>query len=173
MSYEIHSTPRSYETWENRLLTANREAVGSTLIPLISSESGDESLFPLHPSNDKSILEFWHSTVLPCLKSDAYQGLTAAHLFRFGVTEENSIPTVLMSVDDSSREMILRERISTLFDKPLRSSLRISFEESNIRRTANFSKILLYVEHGILHFKHIRFMVQVLASRIGSTALRP
>jgi hypothetical protein len=121
------------------LLTASRSAIdsGSTLIPLISSESGDESLFPLHPSNDKSILEFWHSTVLPCLKSDAYQGLTAAHLFRFGTTEENSIPTVLVSIDDSSRETILRERISALFDKPLRSSLRISFEESSIRRTAN------------------------------------
>jgi hypothetical protein len=119
------------------MLMVNRSSTMSatTLIPLNSSESGDESFFPLHSTNDKSILEFWHGTVLSSLKSEAYQGITAAHLFRSGLTEENSFPTILVSVDDSSREASLRENISQLFDESLRSSLRISFEQSTIRRT--------------------------------------
>ena len=107
----------------------------STLIPLILAESGDESFFPLHLADDKNILDIWHDSVLPNLKSDGYEGLIAAHIFRFGLTEENSIPTVLVSIEDSSREDVIRKKISELFEEPMRSSLHISLEESSIRRT--------------------------------------
>ena len=106
------------------------------MIPLVLSESGDESFFPLHLADDKDILDIWHGSVLPNLKLDGYEGITAAHIFRFGLTKENSIPSVFVSLEDSSREDIIRKKISKLFEEPLRSSLRISFEESSIRRTA-------------------------------------
>jgi len=110
-------------------------AVTSALIPLIASDSSNESLFALDQVDDEKLLQLWHETILQKLKSDDYEGLNSVHLFRYGLTEEDSIPTILASVDDSSREGALREKISELFEEPQRSALRISFEQSSIRRT--------------------------------------
>lgn len=109
-----------------------------SLIPLTATSSLDEPLFPLHPTGDAELLNHWHGSMLPSITSRPaeFEGICAAHLFRQGLTEQDSVPTILVSVSNNASESTLREKISSLVDEPLRQTLRISFEASTLRRTA-------------------------------------
>lgn len=109
-----------------------------SLIPLAATSNIDEPLFPLDTTSDAALLNHWHGSILPSITSRPaeFEGLSTAHLFRQGPTEQDSVPTILVSVSDNASELLLRERISSLVEEPLRQTLRISFETSTLRRTA-------------------------------------
>jgi hypothetical protein len=59
---------------------------------------------------------------------------TDAHLLQ-GANEEESFPTILISIKPETDKTLLRVKVSTLFKENLRPLLRISFEEQTLRRT--------------------------------------
>lgn len=58
-------------------------------------------------------------------------------MLRQGISEEESSPTIIVSVDieDEVTKKSLREEILKLFEEPVRPSLRVVFEQSSLRRT--------------------------------------
>ena len=109
----------------------------STRTPVQADLPGYESLFAPRSVGDAALLDHWHKIVLPTLASspDKYEGLKSMHLFRRGIREEHSFPTILATVEGKDVEDGLREKILALFQEPIRSSLQISFEHSSLRRT--------------------------------------
>lgn len=109
------------------------------LIPLSPPENDGDSLFVPRTVEDAALLELWHKTILSSFASnpEKWEGLTAAHLFRQGQTEQESRPVILVSIDEDSPSVktSLRESFSHFFDEPLRSSLWISFEQSSVHRS--------------------------------------
>jgi hypothetical protein len=63
--------------------------------------------------------------------------MNSMHFFRQGVVQEDSAPTILVSTKSGANEVALRQKISDLVEESLRCSLRISFQESSVRRTIN------------------------------------
>jgi hypothetical protein len=108
-----------------------------SLIPLVRSNDKNYPLFPLHQEEDAILLSQWHDSILPTieLRAPDYEGLNSLHIFRQGLTEKDSLPTILVSIGNAANEASLRENISALFDDSLRDCLRLSFEESSVRRT--------------------------------------
>lgn len=114
----------------------------ATLISLLNLENSDDPLFVLRPVEDTAIIDLWHNVVLPSIASspDKWEGLTAAYVFRQGPSEQDSWPMILVSIsiesDSEDIKTSLREKFSHFFEEPLRSSVRISFEESSVHRSA-------------------------------------
>jgi hypothetical protein len=109
------------------------------LIPLLTSGDDENNLFVPRQVEDAELLELWHKTVLPSFVTNPaqWEGLSAAHLFRQGRTEQESLPVILVSICDGTEgtKTSLRERFSQFFNEPLRCSLRISFEVSVVHRS--------------------------------------
>jgi hypothetical protein len=111
----------------------------ATIIPLGSTSSAEDPVYSLDPDIDADLLKEWHDHVLPRLTatSSRFFSLISMHLIRQGLTEEQSLPTILVSVKPGANQDYLRNNISCLFEEISRPLLRISFEEESLRRTIN------------------------------------
>jgi hypothetical protein len=83
--------------------------------------------------------------------------LSSLHLIRQGLTEEQSVPTIIISTklgaSDTDKES-LRKTISYLFKESARSQLRMQFEEESLRRTTKDGLPPICKARNT-HFKHL------------------
>lgn len=108
------------------------------MIPITTS-SEDDDIFVLREVEDSDLLYQWHNAVLTAiaLQPQEFEGLASIHLIRQGLSEQDSTPTIVFSTtaEDHAIQHSLRVRISKLLDEPMRSQLKILFEESTLRRS--------------------------------------
>lgn len=114
------------------------------LIPLVKPGNRDNPLYAMDSIADSNLLKYWHEIILEGIERNLGDfndepGLNAVHLFRQGVSEEFSIPTILVSINDMNQKEDLRRAISVLFGVSQRESMQISFDISKVRRTVNLS----------------------------------
>ena len=101
----------------------------------------DEGHYILRTDGDAELLKLWHTIILPSVttRPEHYLGLRSMHLLRQGPNEEDATPVIFVSVKSTGSDLgnytPLREKISMLFEEPLRLALRISFDQSAMRRT--------------------------------------
>ena len=84
-----------------------------TLIDILPSENEGDTLFVPRQAEDSALVELWHNTVLLSMQStpEEWDGLTSAHLFRQGQSEQESQPVILISVDSDSDDLKISLRI--------------------------------------------------------------
>jgi hypothetical protein len=122
---------------EKELITFRSSSQLSQEIPPPSPSVADETIYILRPGEDAKLLRIWHDKILPsvtAMPSD-FNGLTTMHLVRQGLSEERSMPTILISTKPGANEELLRKKISSLFKGFSVSLPGIQFEEESLRRT--------------------------------------